>query len=201
LNPQDLDEVLSSNVKLSIEDALSIRPRTLGELASITGISVQGVLRHLRRLEELRLVEERKLRTKNLRARAVYAARSHVVGNYSTPDVIIVKSTERQAQGPPRERDSDLEARAAEVLVLRRRVREQARKLGRLIDELVDEQEAVKEGVENLPLTDEDRLVLGVILTEETLGDGLKVLSRYYGIEDRRPIDKALAKARRSGRE
>jgi hypothetical protein len=48
-------------------------------------------------------------------------------------------------------------------------------------------------------LSNEERLMLGVVLTEETAEDGAKVLSKYYGIDDRRSIDNALAKARRLG--
>lgn len=192
-----LTEVLSSNVKLRIEDALSVRPRTLGELSSITGISVQGVLRHLRRLAKLGLVEEKKLEVRGLRARAIYAARVHLVGDYSTSDLTLVKATDTL---PPRalsEGDLDLEKTAGEILVLRSRIREQARRVGRMIDELVGEQEALRAGLESLILSPEERIILEVVLTEDTLGDGLRVLSEFYGIEDRRSIDRALAKARR----
>ncbi len=198
MNPDALDDVLSSNARRSIADALSVRPRTLKELASITGISVQGVLKHLKRLLELGLVEERRLPIRTLKARAVYVARGQLLGDYSTSDLVVIKPTELL---PPRgtRSPSDLEGTAADVLVMRRRVRNQAKRLGRMIDELVDEREALKSGLDGLQLSVEERLALEVLLTEETLQDGLRVLSRYYGIEDRRSIDKALAKARRSG--
>lgn len=197
MNPDVLDEVLSSNVRLAVEAAIAVRPRTLGELASISGITVQGVLRHLKRLEELGLVEERKLPIRTLKARTVYAARGELVGNYSTPDLTVVKPTERIPPRTSQDGDPDPEKMAAEVIVLRRRVKDQARKLGRTIDELVDEQEALRSGLDALTLTVEERLILEVVLTEETLDDGFRVLSRFYGIEDRRSIDKALAKVKR----
>ncbi len=192
-----MDEVLSSSARLRIEDALSVRPRTLGELASVTGITVQGVLRHLKRLEELGLVEERRLPGRGMKARALYAAKGELVGDYSTGDLTIVKPTERLPPHASSERAFDPERGAGEILVLRRRVREQARRLGRMIDELVDEQEALRSALDGLPLDEEERLIVEVVLTEDTLEDGLKVLSRYYGIEDRRSIDKALAKVKR----
>jgi len=199
LDTDALDEVLSSKARLRIEDALSIRPRTLRELASVTGISVQGVLRHLRRLMELGLVEERRLPVRTLKARAVYAAKGVLIGDYSTSGLTVVRPTERLPPRLARGRAQDLEGTAGEVLVLRLRVRDQARKLGRMIDDLVDEQEALRTGLDGLELDAQERLILEVLLTEETLQDGLKMLSRYYGIEDRRSIDKALAKAKRSG--
>lgn len=199
MSPDILEEVLSSSARLRIVDALSVRPRTLGELASVTGISVQGVLKHLKRLADVGLVEERRLGTRTLRARTVYAAKGHLVGDYSTQDLTVVKPTERLPPRGAQERNPDLERMSAEVLVLRRRVREQARRLGRMIDELVDEREALTESLDGLSLSPEERLIVEVVLTEETLGDGLKVLSKHYGIEDRRSIDRALAKARRSG--
>lgn len=197
MNPDALNEILSSNPRLRIADALSVRPRTLGELASITGISVQGVLRHLKRLAQLGFVEERKLPVRTLKARAVYAAKSESVGDYSTSTLTIVKSTENLSSQTSR-RGSDPERTAGEILLLRRRVRDQARRLGRMIDEVVEEQEALRATLDGMKLGPEERLVLEVVLTEETLTDGLRVLSRYYGIKDRRSIDKALSKVKRS---
>jgi DNA-binding transcriptional ArsR family regulator len=200
LDSNTLDEVLSSSAKLRIESALSIRPMTLAELASATGITVQGVLKHLKRLAELGLAEEKRLPTKNLKARTVYAAAGEVIGNYSTSDLIVVKLTRKLPTGTPKARGSpDLEEKAADILLLQRRVKDQAKKLGGLLDELADEREALRSGVEGLHVSPEEGLILEVILTEETLEDGLRVLARYYGIEDRRSIDIAMAKARRSG--
>lgn len=185
---------------MKIADALSVRPRTLRELAAVTGISVQGVLRHLRRLGEIGLVEERKLPARTLKARALYVAKKQLVGDYSTRDLTIIKPTEKRSPEATREGGFDFEEMAAEALVLQRRVKEQARRLGRMIDELVEEREAMKAGLDGLSLGPEERLILEVLLTEETLDDGLRALSKFYGIEDRRSIDKVLAKARRIGR-
>ena len=201
MRPSVLDEVMSSEARRGIESALSVRPRTLGELASATGISVQGVIRHLKRLEEAGLVEERRLSTRTLKARTVYVAKSHLVGDYSTADLTIVKATERRPPVRSRERNPDLEKTAAEVLVLRQRVREQARRLGRTIDELVDQRVALEGGLDGLSLSPVERLILEVILTEETIEDGMRVLSKFYGIGDRRSIEGVLAKARRNVRE
>ena len=192
-----LGEILSSGVRLRIADALSQRPRTLGELAHITGISVQGVLRHLRRLEKLGLVEERRLSRIVPKARRVYASKGAIVEDYSSGDLTVAKVVEIWPDGRGTNRQAtDLENLSAEVLLLRRRVREEAKKIARLIDEVAASQEDLELALANMPLSEVERLILEVILTEETVEDGVGALSRFYGIEDRRSIDKALAKAR-----
>jgi DNA-binding transcriptional ArsR family regulator len=192
VNPDQLSEVLSSRVRLKIEDALSLRPRTLNELASITGISVQGVLRHLNRLEELDLVEERKVSAKSPKARRVYAAKGATFGDYSTGSLTVVKATEKWPSDKRNQREGqNLEKMAGELLIQRRAIRDGAKRLGRMIDGLADDQEALASTLEAMRLSDEERLILEVLLTEETLEEGIRVLSRYYGFEDRRSMDTA----------
>ena len=191
-----MSEVLSSNPRLQIADAVSLRPRTLGELSSLTGISVQGVLRHLKKLGELGLVEERKLAAATPKARRLYASGSTNLSDYSIPGLMVVKATERV---PPRggaQMPKDLELMSGELIIHRRRIADEARKLGRMIDEMVDEEEALTAAIGTLSLTETQKLILQVLLTEETKVDGERVLSRYYGIEDRRSIDEALARAK-----
>jgi len=199
LNPEQLGDILSSEVRLKMADALSQRPRTLQELAHLTGISVQGVLRHLRLLEKMGLVEARKVGLKAPKARKLYAAKGEVVEDYSSGRLTVVKAIERWAP-PDRtpKAGGDPEGIAAEVFIRRRRVRDEIKKLGRLIDEVAESREELDAVLGSLPLSVEERLILEVILTEETVEDGIRVLSRYYGIEDRRSIDKALAKAKRN---
>lgn len=194
-----IDEVLVQGARLKIADAVSVRPRTLTELADLTGISVQGVIKHLKRLAQLGLVEERKAPASVTKARRVYVARSASVGDYSAKDLAIVKLS--RATRPEKRRpakNQDLESLAADVLFQRRRIRDEARKLGKMIDRLVEEEELLNGALEAGPYTDDERLILLSLLTEETIEDGVRVLSKYYGVEDRRSIDKALAKARHS---
>ena len=181
---------------MRIAAAVSLRPRTLGELSALTGISVQGVLRHLGKLSQLGLVEERKVTASAPKARKVYAAKATNLADYSIPGLTVVKATERI---PPR-RDvqvpKDLEMTSGELLIQRRRIVEEAKRLGRMIDGLSDEQENLSASLDGLDLNDMQRLILQVMLTEETKAEGERVLSRYYGIEDRRSIDEALARAK-----
>ena len=192
-----MEEVLSSKARLRIMDAVSLRPRTLRELSDISGISVQGVLRHVKRLAELGLVEERGLSRAAPKARLVYAAKSSRVRDYSTGGgFTVVKSTEGAADHSEKGSVRDLERASGDLLILRRRIREEARKLGRLIDEAADGQEDLASAIRALPLSAAERLILEVLLTEDTLQDGEEVLSKYYGLEDRRSIESALSKAR-----
>jgi predicted ArsR family transcriptional regulator len=194
-----IDEVLASRARLKIADAVSVRPRTLTELADMTGISVQGVLKHLKRLVQLGMVEERKAPASASKARRVYAARGALVGDYSAKDLAIVRlSKSSQKERGRRASHQNLESLAADLLFQQRRIRDEARKLGRMIDRLVEEEELLKGELEGGSFTDDERLILQALLTEETIEDGVRVLSRYYGIEDRRSIDKALTKARHS---
>ena len=193
-----LAEILSSPARLTIMSAVSNRPRTLGELAYLTGISVQGVLRHLQRLSKLGLIKELKIEPTTPKARIVYESDKILVGDYSSPDLVMVKVTD---MGIPEElgrlKSQDLETLSGDLIVLRRRVREEARRLSRLIEEHLDSHEALVAAIDSADLGEEERLMLKVILTEETVEDGIKVLSRYYGLKDRRSIDRALARARR----
>lgn len=198
MDMDSLSEVLSSGVKLKIEDAVSVRPRTLSELASITGISVQGVLRHVKRLVDLGVVEERRLAPATPKARKVYAARSEIIGDYSTSGLTILKQTRLRSElHPPKARTRDLEGRAGDILIQRRRVRDQARRVARRIDDLVADQQALRSALDASPIDATERLTLEVLFTEETLEEGVGVLSRHYGLDDRRSIDRALAKAKR----
>lgn len=194
--PEPIDEILSSKARLKIMDSVSVRPRTLPELADLTGISVQGVLRHLKQLSAAGMVEERSLSRAAPRARKVYAAKSVRVRDYSSGGLAVVKATEVVQPGA-RRRTSDLEREAGELLIMRRRIREEARKLGRLIDEAADGQDDLSATLDGLPLPPADRLALLVALTEDTMGDGARVLSDYYGLDGRRSIETALAKAKR----
>ena len=192
-----LEEVLSSRARLRIMDAVSLRPRTLGELSDIAAISVQGVLRHLNRLQEAGLVEERSLSRASPKARKVYGAKSARVRDASIGGFTVVRATELPLGEAGRARVRDLEKAAGELLLQRRRVREGVRKLGRMIDEVSDQQDDLDSSIERLKLSPSERLVLRVLLTEDTLEDGEKVLTKYYGLGDRRSIESVLKKAKR----
>ncbi|MDA4124662.1 MAG: helix-turn-helix domain-containing protein [Thaumarchaeota archaeon] len=193
---------LSSRTRLKIADLLSTRPRTLGELAELTGVSIQGVLRHLRKLVDLGLVEERGVKGKGVTIRKVYLARGIRVGDFSVGDLTVVKLSRADSRSVDSTQPVvDLEYLAEEALLQRRRIRDQAKKLGRMIDELVDEEAKMNGLLHSLDLTESERLVLQTLFTEDSIAEGERALSAHYGLKDgRRSIEKALAKARRSGK-
>ena len=45
----NIEQIASSRLRLKIASLLSSRPATLSELSVLTGISVQGVLKHLKK--------------------------------------------------------------------------------------------------------------------------------------------------------
>ncbi len=193
---------LSSKTRLRIADLLSTRPRTLGELAELTGISIQGVLRHLRKLVDLGLVEEKSVHWKGVTVRKVYLAKGVRVGDFSVGDLTVVKLSRAEPLSvDSTEPVADLEYLAEEALLQRRRIKDQARKLGRMIDELVEDEAKMNGLLQSMSLTESEKLVLQTLFTEDSLDDGERALSAHYGLKDgRRSIEKALAKARRSAK-
>jgi predicted transcriptional regulator len=193
-------ELLSSPTRLKIADLLSLRPRTLGELAEETGISVQAVLKHLEKLGRLGIVDKKKVLGRDMSARKVYSMKGAFVGDYSYGDLTIVNMTRRgremyESVDPV----GELESLAEDTLVQKRRIREQARKLSRMISQLVDSEDRLSGLIEGLGLDDEERLLVQTMFTEETLGDAERALARTHGMRDpRRSIERALAKVRRS---
>ncbi len=202
MDARALPEIVSSPTRLKIASLVSVRPRTLSELADLTAVSVQGVLRHLRKLSELGLVEELRIKGKGITVRRLYASKSGQVGDFSLDDMAVVKFTgEGESQAVERNLVEELKFLSEEALVNRRRVREHVRRLGRLLEELAEEQRRLRETVGRLRFDAEDSTSLMVFFTEETEEDAVRVLKKYYGIADgRRSIEKALSKARRNAK-
>ncbi|MBI3841194.1 MAG: helix-turn-helix domain-containing protein [Thaumarchaeota archaeon] len=194
--------VVSSKTRLRISDLLSSRPRTLKELAELSGVSIQGALKHLRKLEALGLVEERKVTGDELRVRKVYAARAIRVGDFSHGDLTVVKLSKSPEPGLPSEDPvGDLEDLAEEIIIRRREVQELTRKLGRSIDSLVDDEARVEGTLKALDLKESQRQILRILLSEDTAKDAEDVLVTHFGMKGgRRSIEKALAAARRNAK-
>lgn len=190
------DVLVSSRTRLRIAELISRRPRTLRELAKLTSLSVPGVLRHLEAMDKAGLIEEERLATRTLPVRKVYSLKGMKVVDFSVGDLSILKVT--AVNSARRRKPENLEGLAMEILVGRRRIRDKARRLARSIDDQVENEGKLIGGIGDIGLTDEERLILEVLLTEETVEDGVRVLSRFYGVEDRRSIDEALSKARRN---
>lgn len=199
MNQKALEEVVSSKVRLQIADLISVRPRTLQELADITGLTVQGVLKHLTRMKRLDIVAEDKVEGGTLPIRKVYAAKSARIGDFSHGDLTVVKVTDTAERSASSDNPvSELESLAADSIIQKRRVRDQARRLSRTIDELVATQTRISGILNGLEIADDDRMLLQAAFTEESLEEAERSLSAHFGLrEPRRAIEKALARARK----
>jgi predicted transcriptional regulator len=198
--PDDLlSEILSSPNSLGIAALISIRPRTQSELAELTGVSVPGVLRHLKRLVKLGLIEQSRLDSRLFRARRVYSSKGMSVGDFSRADLRVVRLLRKpETGGSPGNSITTLESLAEELILQRRRIREQVRKLGRMIDDLLDDQARMSKTTEEAGRGTDERLILGAIFTEESVGDAERVLVRHYGLKGgRRSIERVLAESRK----
>jgi DNA-binding transcriptional regulator GbsR (MarR family) len=196
---EDFEEVISSAPRLLIADLVSTRPRTLRELADVTGMSIQGVLKHLSRLKALGVIQERRIKGTSLGVRKVFFTERFHIGDFSVGDLSVVKVSRAQPSIPARTKSvySELESLAEETLVQRRRIREHVRRLGRMIDEIIEDEIRLSTLVESLPLEDDDKLILHVIFTEEGLEQAERLLTERYGLNDARSaIDGALRRVR-----
>lgn len=202
MDAETIAELISSRSRLRIVDLLSRRPRTLKELSILTGISVQGVLKHLNKLDEMGLVREKSFKGSELPIRRTYFLKGSRIRDFSLDDLTIVKSTPAYDGDLNFKRQYvDLERLAEDSIVLRRRVKDRARRLGRTIDDLVDVETRLVGFIESMDLDEEDRLVLLTAFTEETLQDAEEVLRDVHGMpEPRRSIERALAKAKRNAK-
>lgn len=198
-----LPEVISSPTRLKVADLVSKRPRTLGELAAATGISIQAVLKHLRKLEGLGLVEETSVRSPSLSVRKVYVSKGTRLKDFSAGDLTLVKLSKKSlARAEEADWHPDLEYLAEEAILQRRRVRDQARRLGRMIDGLVQDESRIMAAIESMNLSNVERIILQVLFTEGSLEEGELVLLRHFGLQDgKKSIEKALSKARQDTEE
>ncbi|MDG6898500.1 MAG: ArsR family transcriptional regulator [Nitrososphaerota archaeon] len=199
MSSETLESVVASGPRLRIANLVSSRPRTLRELSAETGVSVQGVLKHLKKLSGLGLVVEQKVRAGGIGARKVYAAKGTRVSDFSAGDLTIVKlsrvgRSSLESSDPMRE----VEGLSEDVILARRRIREQTRRLGRLIDELGEDQGRIDGIISSLDLSDEEKLLLLIAYTEESMEDAERVVRERLGVRDaRRALEKAISKARR----
>jgi predicted transcriptional regulator len=189
------EALLSSRTRVRIAELISRRPRTLRELARLTRMSIPGVLRHIEAMSKAGLIKEEPVEMRNLPARKVYSLKGMKVMDFSVGDLTILKVARDK---PLKEKGArDLESLAMEILMGRRRIREKARRLARAMDELIGYEVKLAKGINDLELTDEERLVLLTLFTEETADEAERVLVRNHGMrEARRSIDGALVKAK-----
>jgi len=194
-----LSEVLSSPNSLGIAALVSVRPRTQSELVELTGVSLPGVLKHLKRLEKLGLVQEKKLGHNLFAARKVYLAKGMTIGDFSQADLRVVRLHHGPEIAVPQAREvTNLEFLAEDLILQERRVREQVRKLGRMIDGLLEDRSRLKAMTGTTGLGFDERLILQILFSEENVDDGERVLLRHFGLKGgRRSIDRVMAESKK----
>src|SRR2546426_11210586 len=95
-----LESITSSHHRLMIGQLISTRPRTLRELAERTGISIQGVLKHIEKLNELGLMEETTLRRpKYLAVKKAYTTGGSNLRDFSRGNLMIVNLSGEREEG------------------------------------------------------------------------------------------------------
>lgn len=201
MSSRSLAEVIASPLRVKIAALISERPRPLGELAELTGISVQGVLKHLKRLEELGLASERFVaRGGEFTVRKVYEAKGPFIQDFSTGGIAVVKVAGPKPQ--PEESEDPvrvLESLAEETIVRKRRIRDQVRRATRQMDELAEATSGIGGVVNSLGLREQENLVLRVVFTEDTKEAAERVLLAHYGLSDPgRSIAKAMSSLQRA---
>jgi predicted transcriptional regulator len=188
-----IEEIASSRARLTIASLLSSRPRTLGELAEATGMSVQGVLKHLRKLDDAGILKEWTMpRGTHLRPRKLYFVEGRKVADYSQDGVIVATLGDARAGGNVRGEKTavaggsydELDALAQDVMILRRRVRELSRKTSRMVDQVVDAETRITELVGALDLTEEERQIAYLIFGEDEPERARAILKEHYGCPD-----------------
>ena len=193
-----LPEVISSRARLRIADLISRRPRGLSELAAATGISVQAVLKHLRKLENLGLAQEEDIRNAGLVVRKVYSMNDARLGDFSSEEMTLVKLSDQSAKAPASQgKGVDLEYLAEEEILQRNRIRDQARRLGRMIDDLFDVELRIRHTIDSMELGESERMMLRVIFSEGSSEEAERAIREYLSPAlGRNSIDTLLAKTR-----
>ena len=199
---ETISQITSSKSTLRIADLVSTRPRTLTELSDLTGISIQAVLKHLKKLERLGLTKGQDVKRSEMSVRKLYTPGKGRVGDFSAGDLAVVRLSLGEPVGSSSGRSVEgLEALAEDAIVQRTRIGEQVRKLGRMIDDLVMLEASLAGTLESLKLTADEKLILHTYFTEVTPEEAVRTLSKYYGLRDaRNAIASAVAKVRRNAK-
>ena len=197
-----IEQVASSRARLLIASLLSVRPRTLGELAELTGISVQGVLKHLGKLREFGSMTELELRGgKYLKYRKLYSIQKRRVGDFSFGDLMIAHISRTAPEGDLQVQKpyDELESLAEDMIISRRRIRGIARRIGKQIEDVAYSEERLERMIKSIGLEPEEQQIASILFTEDRPAEARRLLSRHYGCE--RPEDairEVMARMRRA---
>jgi predicted ArsR family transcriptional regulator len=193
-----IEEIANSRVRLTIASLISSRPRTLGELAEDTGISVQGVLKHLGKLSESGILETRSLHSgRYLRPRKLYYIGTRRVADYSQGDMIIATLGEEARDGEPKADDAyaELDGLAQDIIVLRRRARELSERMKRTIEQVTESESRMARLIDGLDLSPEEKQIAYLIFGDDRPEQARRTLRKHYGCQN--PEEAILGVTRR----
>ncbi len=198
-----IEEVASSRARLRIANLLSSRPATLGELADLTGISVQGVLKHLVKLRDEGILAEKKMRGgRFLSQRKLYYVESRKIADYSEGDLLVATIGRSLREPPLKVRDTyeELDWLAQDIVIMRRRARELSQRMKRVLDEVTEDEARIGALIEGMSLSPEEEQIAYLIFAEDTPEHARAILKEHYGCSDPEAAMKAVVTKVRRGR-
>ena len=150
------------------------------------------------------LIEERTVnRPKYLTVRKAYSLKGASLDDFSRESLMIVNLSaerEEEALGVGRDAFADLNGMAEELLIEGRRIKDQARRLQRMIDEFSATKSRLKRLIESLDLNSEEKLIAETVFTEDTVKGAATVLSKFYGCRNPdEAISEVVAKVKKAG--
>ncbi len=187
-----IESLASSRVRLSIALLLTVRPRTLTELSESTGVSIQAVLKHAKKLQEEGLLAETIFATgRHLHRRKLYSMKEGVEG-FARGDMLVAAFTPSEKGMVEAEEArgtasgySLLESLSEEVIFSRASLRESIKKLERTISRVAESQRRLMEAIsEQEALTSEEKHIAYLYFTEDSEIRVKDVLRRHFGCAD-----------------
>jgi predicted transcriptional regulator len=179
-----IEEIASSRVRLTIANLLSSRPRTLGELAETTGISVQGVLKHLKVISRSGILKTKSLaHGRFVRARKLYYIDTRRVADYSQEDMILATIGAEKVPGEvvAGEPYVELDRLAQDVILMKRRVRDLSERMRRMMEETTEDESRISHLIEGLALTPEERQIAYLLFGDDRPEKVRRILRQHYG--------------------
>jgi len=198
-----IEDIANSRVRLTIASLISSRPRTLGELAETTGISVQGVLKHLNRLSESGLLKTKNLPSgRYLRPRKLYYIEDRRVANYSEGEMIVATLGDQGRAGELETDDpyGELDRLAQDIIVMRRRARELSERMKRMIEEVTENESRIARLIDGMDLSSEEKQIASLIFGDDVPEQARRILREHYGCKDpERAIQDVVERIRGAG--
>ena len=172
--------VIGSGTRLRLLELLCVRARSLNELASNLGVTQQAILKHLRMLEQLDLVQEINVGRKS-RVRKIYALSRPLSMGYVFRDNILclfVGSNGKSIKSSGNLMEL-LKQTEYERNLLHMRAKLLANRLRSLVEEDLEKQAEIRNSIKNLKLSPIQEIALqcsNMINSERQLEQASKVL-------------------------